>query len=55
MTTQAQPSRRVAELRGLLNQYSYEYHVLDTPSISDAVYDSLFGELKNSRPSTRNS
>lgn len=41
-----QPSQRVAELRGLLNQYSYEYHVLDTPSVSDAVYDSLFGELK---------
>lgn len=37
---------RAAELRALLNQYSYEYHVLDEPSVSDAVYDSLFGELK---------
>jgi len=37
---------RVAELRKLLNQYSYEYHVLDKPSVSDAVYDSLMGELK---------
>jgi DNA ligase (NAD+) len=46
MTTTDQPSARVAELRGLLNQYSYEYHVLDTPSVTDAVYDSLFGELK---------
>lgn len=37
---------RAVELRQLLNQYSYEYHVLDAPSVSDAVYDSLFGELK---------
>jgi len=44
--TQALPSQRIAELRDLLNQYSYEYHVLDTPSVSDAIYDSLFGELK---------
>ena len=44
MTTQ--PQHRVAELRELLNTYSYEYHVLDTPSVSDAVYDSLFSELK---------
>jgi len=37
---------RTAELRTLLNQYSYEYHVLDDPSVSDAVYDGLMGELK---------
>lgn len=37
---------RVKELRELLNTYSYEYHVLDKPSVEDAVYDSLFGELK---------
>ncbi|HEU5122313.1 MAG TPA: NAD-dependent DNA ligase LigA, partial [Candidatus Saccharimonadales bacterium] len=30
----------------LLARYSYEYHVLDEPSVDDAVYDSLFGELK---------
>lgn len=41
-----QPRHRVTELRELLNTYSYEYHVLDMPSVSDAVYDSLFGELK---------
>src|ERR1700712_5517114 len=46
MTTPAQPNERVAELRQLLNQYSYEYHVLDTPTVNDAIYDSLFGELK---------
>lgn len=44
--TQPLPSKRATELRQLLNTYSYEYHVLDQPSVSDAVYDSLFGELK---------
>lgn len=43
---QALPKERVQELRRLIDQYSYEYHVNDTPSVSDAVYDSLFGELK---------
>jgi DNA ligase (NAD+) len=42
----AQAEKRALELRGLLEKYSYEYHVLDQPSVSDAVYDSLFGELK---------
>lgn len=41
-----QPQQRISELRELINKYSYEYHVNDTPSVSDAVYDSLFGELK---------
>lgn len=44
--THNQPSHRIKELRELLNMYSYEYHVLDAPSVSDAVYDSLFQELK---------
>jgi DNA ligase (NAD+) len=43
---QNQPKNRARELRQLINQYSYEYHVNDAPSVSDAVYDSLFGELK---------
>lgn len=46
MMTQVQPEKRIQELRELLNRYSYEYHVLDQPSVEDAVYDSLFGELK---------
>ena len=37
---------RYDELVRLLNQYSWEYHVLDAPSVSDAVYDGLFQELK---------
>ena len=43
---QHQPEKRVRELRELLARYSYEYHVLDQPSVSDSIYDSLFGELK---------
>ncbi|MDD3035386.1 MAG: NAD-dependent DNA ligase LigA [Candidatus Saccharimonadaceae bacterium] len=38
---------RAKELRELLAKYSYDYHALDKPSVSDAVYDSLFNELKN--------
>lgn len=37
---------RAAELKTLLSKYSYEYHVLDAPTVSDAVYDSLMTELK---------
>jgi len=36
---------RVRELQELLNQYNYEYHVLDNPSVSDAEYDRLMQEL----------
>ena len=43
---QIRPEERINELRRLLDTYSYEYHVLDQPSVDDAVYDSLFGELK---------
>ncbi|HEX6258286.1 MAG TPA: NAD-dependent DNA ligase LigA [Candidatus Saccharimonadales bacterium] len=41
-----QAADRVKKLRDQLNQYSYEYHALDQPSVSDAVYDTLFAELK---------
>lgn len=40
------PAERVSELRRLLQEYSYQYHALDAPSVSDAVYDGLFQELK---------
>ncbi|MBC7564808.1 NAD-dependent DNA ligase LigA, partial [Candidatus Saccharibacteria bacterium] len=47
MMMQNQPStQRVNELRDILSKYSYEYHVLDIPSVTDAIYDSLFAELK---------
>ncbi|MFB1083182.1 NAD-dependent DNA ligase LigA [Jeotgalibacillus sp. JSM ZJ347] len=38
--------KRVQELHELLNQYNYEYHVLDKPSVPDAEYDQLLNELK---------
>lgn len=44
--TPSQLKQRTIELRRLIEQYSYEYHVLNTPSVSDAVYDGLFNELK---------
>ncbi|MEO7904577.1 MAG: NAD-dependent DNA ligase LigA [Candidatus Saccharimonadales bacterium] len=47
MTMQRQPDQRAAELRKLLADYSYRYHVLDQPTVNDAVYDSLFDELKS--------
>jgi DNA ligase (NAD+) len=36
---------RIEEIRNLLNQYNYEYYVLDQPSISDREYDRLMQEL----------
>lgn len=40
-------SKRLNEIKELLNEYSYEYHTLDSPTASDAVYDSLMKELKD--------
>jgi len=40
------PADRAERLRQQLQQYSYEYHVLDDPSVDDAVYDGLMAELK---------
>lgn len=37
---------RIAKLRDQIAQYDYEYYVLDAPSVEDAVWDALFGELK---------
>jgi len=39
-------SRRIEELRKLINKYDYHYYVLDAPLVSDAEYDSLFRELQ---------
>ena len=36
---------RAAELRALLHRYNEEYYVSDAPTVSDAVFDSLFREL----------
>lgn len=44
--TEADAKLRAQELRRQLNKYSYEYYVLDKPSVDDAIYDSLYSELK---------
>lgn len=36
---------KIEKLRKQIEQYNYEYHVLDKPSISDYEYDKLFHEL----------
>ncbi len=37
---------RIVTLRQTLNQHSYQYYVLDNPSIPDADYDALYRELQ---------
>lgn len=37
--------KRIDELRRQLEQYNYEYHTLDQPSVSDYEYDKLTREL----------
>lgn len=38
--------KRLRDLKELLLRYSFEYHVMDNPSVSDAIYDGLIAELK---------
>lgn len=42
----AEAKRRVEELRDLINNHNWRYHVLDDPEISDAEYDELVRELR---------
>lgn len=37
--------KKAKDLQNLLNQYGYEYYVLDKPSVPDAEYDRLLREL----------
>lgn len=37
---------RQRELTDILNQWAYEYYVLDQPTVSDKEYDALYDELK---------
>ena len=39
------PKERVIEITKLLEQYNYEYYVLDNPSVPDSEYDRLMNEL----------
>src|SRR5262249_15361630 len=44
-SSKTQPAARVAELRDLLNRWSYEYHALDEPTVDDPTYDRHYDEL----------
>ena len=46
MTASAADGKRATQLRDQLHRYSYEYHVLDAPSVDDAEYDRLLRELQ---------
>lgn len=46
MANQEQANQRLQQLRAQLDEYRYEYYVLDKPSVDDAVYDSLNNEVK---------
>ncbi|WP_092957520.1 NAD-dependent DNA ligase LigA [Paracidovorax konjaci] len=39
-------AKRIAELREILRDYSFQYYVFDNPVVSDAEYDALFNELE---------
>lgn len=39
--------KRIEELRRLLQKASYEYYVLDAPTMADSVYDQLYRELQD--------
>ncbi len=45
MATKTTDKARIAQLRAELADYNYRYHVLDDPSVPDAVYDQLYREL----------
>jgi DNA ligase (NAD+) len=38
--------QRINELRKQLKQFSYEYYVLDNPTVEDSHYDKLYNELE---------
>ena len=38
---------RLEEIKKLLNEYNYQYYVLDNPTVSDQEYDRLMQELQS--------
>lgn len=45
MIEQQAAAKRAKELKEILTEYSYQYYVLDHPSVSDYEYDTLYREL----------
>jgi DNA ligase (NAD+) len=46
-STASLEKKRIEELRAVLRHHEYQYHVLDSPEISDADYDLLMRELRS--------
>ena len=44
---QQEAQKRIDELIELLNQYAYQYYVLDEPTVTDYDYDMLYRELES--------
>ncbi|QJR82499.1 NAD-dependent DNA ligase LigA [Alteromonas pelagimontana] len=47
MSTRSSFAERASQLREIINEYNYQYYVLDNPSVPDAEYDRLINELKS--------
>jgi DNA ligase (NAD+) len=47
MKIPADTLKHIAFLRQKINEYNYQYYVLDDPSVTDAVYDLLLRELQS--------
>lgn len=45
MSDPSDPAQRLQQLRALLHEHAYRYHVLDAPVLPDADYDQLFQAL----------
>jgi DNA ligase (NAD+) len=45
--TATAPAERAAELRQVIDEANYRYHVLDDPTMEDQVYDRLMRELQD--------
>ncbi|MCW8092153.1 NAD-dependent DNA ligase LigA [Alteromonas sp. ASW11-130] len=45
MSDSSSSESRILQLRKAINEYNYQYYVLDDPSVPDAQYDRLFNEL----------
>lgn len=46
LQTSSIAKKRAYELKDVINDYRYRYHVLDDPTVTDEIYDSLTRELK---------